>query len=341
MNICLLTRYFDLRNAGLGRVSIEIHNELVKRSYSVAAVSTTGNSLYSYFLYTSLGIPLKLIGKKIDVYHAITPMEGMWLPKEKSIVTFHDLFQITNPDMLGSGIGYSKWKNLVGTNYFKFVVNIAKRCKVVVAVSEKTKEDLVTHLKVPRDKIRVITSGIYDELEPRPRKDKVFRVGYMGQLDRRKRVHLLIDAFKKSHLDELVLAGGGADEQALKARAEGDNRIKFIGVVRSNWVDFYNSLDVFVLPTWIEGYGLPIVEAMACKKPVVVLGDAIIPLEVKIRCVWVEKLDYVLGNQKYLKNLCESIDIEGNYEWAKSHTWRRTVDGYIELYKEVINGGKV
>jgi len=338
MNICLLTRYFDLRNHGLGRVSIEIRDELIRRGYKVSTLSTDGNSLYSYFLYTSLGIPLRLLGKKIDVYHAITPMEGMHIPKEKSVVTFHDLFQITDKDKLGSGIGYSRWKNFIGTRYFEIAVNIAKKCAKVIAVSEKTKNDLVEYLKVPEGKIRVIRSGIYPELEPEPKKDDVFRVGYMGQLDRRKRVNLLIGAFKKSKLDELVLAGGGVDEDILIDRAEEDPRIKFIGVVTSNHKDFYNSLDVFVFPTWIEGYGLPIVEAMACKNPVIVLSDARIPDEVKNRCIIVDKLDYVLGNQKYLENLCKFVDIEGNYIWAKDHTWKNTVNQYIELYREVING---
>ena len=44
-----------------------------------------------------------------------------------------------------------------------------------------------------------------------------------------------------------------------------------------NMNDFYNSLDLFVFPTSIEGYGMPIVEAMACGKPVITLEDAEIP----------------------------------------------------------------
>jgi len=336
MKVCLLTRYFDLRNHGLGRVSIEIRNELMRRGCSVTPLSTSGNSLYSYFLYTFFGIPLRLVGKSYDVYHALTPMEGLWIPKDRSVVTFHDLFQITDKDKLGSGMGYSSWKRFIGTNYFRIVADVSKRCKVVVAVSEKTRDDLVNYLGVSRDKVKVIRSGIYDELEPEPKGDKVFRVGYMGQLDRRKRVPLLIEAFRKSHLDELVIAGGGRDEPMLKALVGRDTRIKFVGVITSNWKDFYNSLDVFVLPTWVEGYGLPIVEAMACKKPVVVLDDAKIPWEVKKRCIIVEKLSYVLGNRKYLEGLCKTVDIEDNYRWAKAHTWKKTVDSYIELYKEIV-----
>ncbi|KKL50662.1 hypothetical protein LCGC14_2303240, partial [marine sediment metagenome] len=242
-------------------------------------------------------------------------------------------------DKLGSGIGYSKWKNIAGRTYNRFMINISKKCKGVTAVSEQTKEDLTTYLDVPEKKIKVIRSGIRLDLIPMKRKDKTFRVGYLGQLDRRKRIHLLIDAFKASRLGELTIGGAGLDGPILKGLAEGDKRIKFLGLVPdSRLVDFYNSLDVFVFPTWIEGYGLPIVEAMACKKPVVVLLDAGIPWDIKKRCVIVDRLDYVLANQTYLTRLCKSVNIEANYRWAKEHDWDKAVDEYIKVYEEVLRG---
>ena len=334
MKICLLTRYFDFRNAGLGRVSLEIYKELVRRGYEVKAVSTNGTSLYSYFFYTLLEIPLR-IPRNCDVYHALTPMESIWIPKEKSVVTFHDLFQITDRDKLGSGLGYSGWKNFIGCNYFKFAVNVAKRCKRIVAVSEKTKEDLISELGIDRGEIKVIKSGIRDDLEPQPRKDEKFRIGYLGQLDRRKRLNLLINAFKRSELDELVIGGIGPDKKILEEQAQGDKRIKFLGLVPDDKLsEFYNSLDLFVFPTWVEGYGLPIVEAMACKKPVMVLVNSKIPFEVKDRCIWVQDLVPVLSTSHLLR-LCKSVNIEDNYKWAKKHSWKVCVDEYIKLYEEV------
>ena len=336
VKICLLTRYFDFRNAGIGRVSTEVMKGIVKNGYSVHAISTNGDSLYSYFLYTLAEIPIKLPRHGIDVYHALTPMEAMWLPKDKSVVTFHDLFQITNPDKLGSGMGYSKWKNFIGTHYFAIACNVAKRCRFIVAVSEQTKSDLMEYLNVQEYKIKVIRSGIRPDLTALGKKDQVFRIGYLGQLDRRKRINLLVDAFKGSNLEELVIGGTGADYTTLKAQAGGDTRIKFLGRVPDNdLVGFYNQLEVFVFPTWLEGYGLPIIEAMACKKPVVVLTDARIPWEVKKRCVITENLNMLLGNKGYLEQLCEKIDIEGNYQFAKGHDWERCIGEYIKLYKEI------
>jgi len=90
------------------------------------------------------------------------------------------------------------------------------------------------------------------------------------------------------------------------------------------------------MPSWLEGYGLPIVEAMACKKPVIVLADSHIPWEIKSRCIIVENLELPLGNENYLSNLLLHTNTELNYHWAKSHNWDKSVDKYLELYREII-----
>jgi len=311
--------------------------------HDVVTVSTNEDSLVSYFKYTALGIRSQ-IPKDCDVYHAITPMEGLWIPREKSIVTYLDLIPITHPERAGAGIGYSKIKNQIGQWYFKWAAKRASNVVALAAISEKTKQDMVDRLGV--DDVYVISLGIRDDLDiVKPhRYDRTnehrLRTGYLGQLDRRKRVNLLIDAFKESELDaELVIAGAGRDEMLLKSLAGYDQRIQFIGFVPDEDIcGFYNSLDVFIFPTWIEGYGLPIVEAMACGKPVIVLADAEIPWEVKKRCIVAEDLAMVLANHGYLNRLIQTIDVEDNYQFAKGHNWDKCVAQYVELYEGIIKG---
>lgn len=361
MRICLLTRSLDLKGGGIARVSSEIRDELIRQGHEVRCIPTKGESLPRYFSYTLLEIPFRL-PRGFDIYHALTPMESIWIPKDKgiaivldliaithpglyggrlskSVVTFHDIIPVTHPNLQGAGVGHSSLKTSIAKSYFSFACNQAVKCRYVITVSEHVRNEVIRLFEVDPKKVRVIRSGIRGDLNPQPKKDKVFRLGYLAQLDRRKRVDLLIEAFKTSTLDELVIGGKGLDEASLKSRTGNDSRIKFLGFVPDDkLVDFYNSLDVFVFPTAIEGYGLPIVEAMACKKPVVVLVDAIIPWEVKSRCIIVEELGYVLGNRKYLENLCKKVDIEGNYKWAKSHTWKACVESCLDIYKEIASG---
>ena len=338
MKICLLAKYFPFNGTGISRFALEILNGLEKRGHIIHKIETRPNvSLYSYFIYTALKIPLVLPRKGIDVYHALVTLEGMWLPKDRSIVMIHDLFTTTNLDRVGAGMGGSQWKKFVGAKYFSFGSNLASRCRFIVCNSDKTKQDILSHIKISEDKIKVIRLGISRELEPSPKKDNVFRVGTLSQLDKRKRIDLLISQFKESKLDgELVIAGQGKDKQELEKLIGGDSRIKLLGFVPdSELSNFFNSLDVFAFPTWIEGYGLPLVEAMSCKKPIMILSDAIIPDEIKFRCVAVDNFTDALNNATYLDSLPKLVDCEDNYKFAKEHDWDKCIEEHIKLYKEI------
>jgi len=180
--------------------------------------------------------------------------------------------------------------------------------------------------------------GISDNLKPSPKLDSVPRIGTLGQMDKRKRMDLLIKAFRDSKFDgELVIAGQGMDYPLLKALAGDDRRIKFLGMVSNEKLpDFYNSLDLFIFPTWIEGYGLPPVEAMRCGKNVVVMSDAVIPKEVKSRCLVVDNLAEIINNKDV--EALSKIKMDNNLGFANMHSWDSCVESYLELYKEIANG---
>jgi len=306
----------------------------------VHKINTNGTSLYSYFAYTALEIPIIMPRHNIDVYHALATMEAIWLPRNKSIATFLDLFTTTNPDRAGAGMGYEKWKLYIGRKYFDFGAKLASRCRYLVSISNKTKIDMIKYLGIKEDKIKVIKLGIPPDLEPLDCHNKRLRIGTLGQFDKRKRIDLLIKQFKASKLDaELVIAGQGMDKPLLESLADGDSRIKFIGLVPNESLNlFYNSLDLFVFPTWIEGYGLPICEAMACKKPVVVMADAILPDELKARCLQTENLTDLFNNYSQVETGIKALDINSNYRFAKTHDWSVCADSYIKLYEEIVSG---
>ncbi len=339
MKVCLLTRRFELDSGGIGRVSSEIADGLDKRGNTLRTISAGKADLVHYFKYAFYDNWCRM-PKGYDVYHAITPMEAIWIPKDKGIATILDIIPITHPELHGARMGGNRVKYTIGRACFTIGCKQAAKCRYVVCISDHVKREFIEHFNVDENKVRVIRLGIRNDLEPKEKKDKTFRLGYLGQLDRRKRVDLLVTSFMRSKIDgELVLGGRGIDEVALKELAYGDSRIKFVGFVPDNKLtNFYNSLDVFIFPTSIEGYGLPPVEAMACKKPVIVLEDAVMPLEVKKRCIIVESLEAVFGQSNCLDILDRvGIDLEDNYKWAKLHNWEKTVEEYTELYKKVKN----
>jgi len=336
MKVCLLTRYFDLRNAGIGRFSVEIYNRLKEKGVQVTTISTNHSGSVGYFAYTALEIPFKL-PRGYSVYHALSPIEAIYLPKQRSIVTFHDLIPWLYLDRIETHYASGKLRairRLIGKHYFALASKLASRCKIIVCTSEQTKEDVALHLNINNEtKLRVIRLGISLELKPRETRDRngVFRIGTLSFLDRRKRIDLLIKDFLQANIDaELVIGGTGTDEARLRALTNEDKRIRFVGFIPDDkLVEFYNSLDIFVFPTAIEGYGLPIIEAMACKKPVVVLQDARIPEEIRRRCIVVESLE------KFFKSPNIHSNIKDNYRFAKLHSWETCVEEYLKLYQEV------
>jgi len=334
MRICLLTRYFNFSYAGIGRFSVEIRNRLEKSGYEIKEVSCSHgfSNYFGYVFYTAFEIPVML--SHCDIYHALSPMEGVWIPKDKSVVTFHDLIPWLYPDKMSAGQTGSVMNKLGSSilrKYFKFTCDLAKRARFIACDSQQTRDEVIQHLQIPPERTLVIKLGIREDLEPQDKPDTMLRFGYLGQLDRRKRVNLLIEAFLDASADgELVIAGTGKEEAALKDLAGDNKRIKFLGFVPDEKLtDFYNSLNYFIFPTQIEGYGLPIVEAMACQKPVVVLADAIIPQEIKSRCTIVDRLN------DFFTNPANKCNVSENYQFAKEHTWERCIKAYLELYKKI------
>lgn len=344
MNICLLTRYFDMEHkegVGIGRESKGLKESLQKNlNLNISTISTKGTGLISYFFYSTLEIPLRLLKEKVDIFHALTPIEGIWLPRGKSVVTYNDLFQITSPQLVGGGMGYNKLKLLIGKNFFEMACRLSSTCRGIVCISNKTANEVNQILKVNSKKIKVIRIGIRDDLKPLPKRDTILRIGYLGMLDKRKRVIKVIEAFKDfpTLQAELVIAGTGLDEVLLKTAASSDSRIKFLGYIKNgNLLDFFNSLNYFVFPTAMEGYGLPIVEAMACRKPVIVLKDSLIPEEVKERCIAVESYKDLFYELLKGNTPTSPKSSEDNYIFAKSHNWETTTNEYLKLYREISN----
>jgi glycosyltransferase involved in cell wall biosynthesis len=334
MKICLVGRFFDLRNGGIGRFSMEMLEALRRRNHEVVSVSTRREGTSGHVIYSLFDLAWKL-PRGCDIYHCLTPMEAIYAPKKISIVTFHDFIpwkHVNDTDTHYVRGSMRSLKGLMSKSVFALSSKIAVKCSLIVCNSEQTKREVIEYLNVDKSKVTVVRFGIDQNLKPSGKKDNIFRIGTLSYLDQRKRIDLLIKAFLEADVvGELVIGGTGTDFARLENAAKGDKRIKFLGFVpEEKQADFYNSLDIFVFPTKIEGYGLPIVEALACNKPVIVLNDAILPEDVKTHCTIAENL------VDFLKNPQPTKDIEAGYTFAKMHDWDKCVDEYINLYQRLL-----
>ncbi|MEM7802165.1 MAG: glycosyltransferase family 1 protein, partial [Chloroflexota bacterium] len=173
----------------------------------------------------------------------------------------------------------------------------ARSCRAaerVIAIAEDGKRDIHNFFKVPLEQIDVVYPGlspaytrpdarVVDAFRAREQLPKRF-VLHVGTLQPRKNLITLIEAFHQLNLPDvhLILAGGKGwffDQIfAIVERLGLENRVHFIGYVQDAHLPLlYAAADLFVFPSYYEGFGMPIVEAMACGTPVIASDASAMP----------------------------------------------------------------
>lgn len=206
--------------------------------------------------------------------------------RKPSVVMVHDTLQEIMPR------SFSLWARCRYTWLYRLS---AKRATLVLTNSENTKADVVRHFKVPPEKVRVIPLAAAECFRVRPDTGPAAAalgqrglgprpfLLFVGKLSVRRCVPMLIRVFGQLvHRDrlahQLVIVGQNHLGLPLKelARAFGiDDRILHLPRVSDEeLVALYNRADCLVLPSLYEGFGLPIVEAMACGCPVIVFRNS-------------------------------------------------------------------
>ncbi len=207
------------------------------------------------------------------------------------VVTVHDLSFVRFPKFFSSK--QRLWHAAVGT------ASLIRRARMVVAVSEHTRRDVIETFGVPEDAVAVAGPGVGPAYGPRPDDEKArvrakYRLGrpfflFLGAIEPRKNIVGLIDAYERVDADlDLVIAGGKGwlyeDVFRRAAKSPKRDRIRFVGYVdETDKPALYSAAEALVYPSYYEGFGMPPLEAMACGTPVVashvsslgeVVGDA-------------------------------------------------------------------
>ena len=176
-----------------------------------------------------------------------------------------------------------------------------RRCDVLLAISESTRRDVIAHLKFPEDRITAIHGAVDARFHPAPvseeRKRTLFGalgltrayVLYTGGIDHRKNVEAAIRAFgllapetRAAYQMAIVCSISEADRSRLQAliRSCGlpDDGVVLTGFVSNDdLVDLYRCCELFIFPSQYEGFGLPVLEAMACGAPTIAADASSLP----------------------------------------------------------------
>ena len=250
----------------LGEGEVEPHQKLtVKRSAWPTARPP------ARILWEQAALPLA----KMDLLHStafVTPLVSPW----PTVVTVYDLSFLHYPAAFPAG----------RRSYLRLMARLScRRASRVIAISESTRRDIVKQWNLPAGKITVAYPGVGDEFCPLPaeqvadfrrRRDLPERfILHVGTLQPRKNLVRLIQAYQRLGTDaKLVLAGGrGWLYQDILGEIERHNLkndVLLPGYLPDDELPlWYNAAAVLAYPSLYEGFGFPVVEAMACGTPVV------------------------------------------------------------------------
>lgn len=271
------------------------------------------------------------------------------LDPRRTVVTVHDIAPLHFP---GRGWGLSRLSWTV-------VWHALKRVLQIVAVSHFTASELHEYLQNDVVKIHVASNGVGEIFRRQPQvlthqtRNQYKEFGehlllHVGHLHERKNFSRLIDALGLLHSQGLkvglIQVGGKPNRQLsnLFASQQGlSNGICFLGHISdAELVALYSAVDVFVFPSLYEGFGMPVLEAMACGTPVVasnaaslpeVVGDAGILVDPRDANGLAEAICKVLTDAE----LREELRQRGLMR-AKEFSWQRCAQATLAVYQEMI-----
>lgn len=205
-----------------------------------------------------------------------------------TVATIHDLIPLLLPAYRGGRLVQG---------YMAVVSRAARRCALILADSDASRRDIVAHLDVAAERVRTVYLAADTIFRPQPAatvaalREKLGLpdrfVLYLGGFDSRKGVDTLLRATSQSSGDwPLVIAGKlpasdssfAPDPRLLAARLGLGERVRFLGwVEESDKPALLSAATLFVFPSRYEGFGLPVLEAMACGTPTVTTTASSLP----------------------------------------------------------------
>lgn len=305
------------------------------------------SSAWRRILWEQVGQPRQL--RQFDLYHAMAFVAPLYL-KAPMVVTVYDLSFLLFPDRLSAA---RRW-------YLRnFTALTCRRALRVLAISRSTASDLARLLGVNPDKIDVTPLG-YDRSVFRPLPAAAIdqfgvRQGlpsrfwlFVGTLEPRKNLVMLLQAYARLPRAQrlpLILVGGPgwmADEVFATIEREGlQDSVRHLGFVPAADLPlWYNSAEAFLYPSIYEGFGLPVLEAMACGTPVVtadisslpeVAGDAGLCLPPQDSERWTGTLLNIKQDQIWREEARER-----GLQRARRFSWERTAALTLDSYRKAL-----
>ena len=232
--------------------------------------------------WRSRSIVKDLFNNKIDIYHGLSHEIPLGIEKTniKSVVTIHDLIYIRYPQL---------FSNIDRKIYDKKFRSACKRANKIIAISQQTKKDIIDFFSIPEAKIKVIYQGcnhVFQKDYSTEKKEEIKEkyqlfdnyLLYVGTIEERKNLLTLLKSLNQLPKHNLLIIGDGKSykDKCINYVIENNlqNRTKFLsGLELNEMACIYQQAQILIYPSIFEGFGIPIIEALFSKIPVITSKD--------------------------------------------------------------------
>lgn len=298
------------------------------------------------------GFPACAYRDRLALFHSqyVLPI---YLPC-KSVLTIHDILFESHPEF------FPRFHRAL----MKYFVPLsAKRAHRIIAVSEFTKQEIVKYYRVPAEKIIVTYEGVSSGFVPiadehlKSRRLKEYGILskyllFVGRIEPRKNIVGILKAFKhlkeKGHEDVTLVVVGHQDkifrERDLKGEIEKlglQSEIIFTGgVSERDLCILYNRAEALVYPAFAEGFGLPVVEAMACGTPVITSSTTALREVGEGGALFVDPYSHKEIAQA-LEQILLDDDLRKRLSFkglkrSQEFRWEKTARATVDVYRQVL-----
>jgi len=296
--------------------------------------------------WRSYGITNLLKEQSINVYHGLSNELPFNINefKGKKIVTIHDLIFIRFPKL------YPYLDRKIYNKKFRHACDVAD---TIIAISEETKRDIEKYYFIPENKIKVIYQSCDEAFYRTLSSDEKERISgiyklpqkyllYVGTIEERKNLMAICEALKQVHdIPLLVIGKKKSYFHKVTDFLEKNNlkdRVIFLDNVSNDHLPvIYQKAEIFIFPSFFEGFGIPIIEALTSKTPVITTKGGCFPEAGGPDSIYIdplnenelaEKINDLLASESLRNQI-----VEKGFQFAQKFHPKNITAQVMEIYK--------
>ncbi len=284
-----------------------------------------------------------------DIFHGLSgELPLKWDKKPiKKIVTIHDLIFVRYPQY------YSFFDRKIHLWKFKKAANAADK---IIAISEQTKRDIIQFLKIPENKIEVIYQGCHKAFKEQQSEEFINKtkekfklperyILNVGTIEERKNLLNVVKALKDTQIPLIVVGKKTKYFQKIANFIQKNKMEKQIHFLEDVSMDelavIYKSADIFVYPSFFEGFGIPVIEALFSKTVTITSNTSCLPEAGGPDSVYIDpqnyldiqsKIQFLWNNKSERKRRADK-----GFEFVQKFNDESIANELMNLYRKIIS----